>query len=87
MSTKLTLSFSDKELIEEARKHAKAHGQSLSSMIETYLKTIVDQKNQRKSGSKRNDDLAGISPEVQALYGVFKTDRKIDYLKENNSNL
>ena len=53
-------------------------------MIETYLKTIINQKSQQKSDSKRNDDLEGISPEVQALYGVFKTDRKIDYKEERD---
>lgn len=49
MSTKLTLSISDKELIEEAKKYAKEQNQSLSRIIENYLRSITKTKNRRES--------------------------------------
>lgn len=84
MANKLTLSISDKELIEDAKNYAKAQGQSLSGMIESYLKTVTDRKKRRKSNSNLNENFENISPEVLSLYGVFKTKRKIDYKEERD---
>lgn len=81
MSHKLTLSISDKELIEEAKKYAKANNQSLSRMIESYLKTLVSRKKRRESKELE------ISPEVRSLLGFVKTDRKVDYKKEKLERL
>lgn len=80
MSHKLTLSISDKELIEEAKKYAKANNQSLSRMIESYLKSIISKNN-------RQIDTNNFTPRVQSLMGAFKTDRKVNYKKERMERL
>lgn len=77
MSTKLTLSISDKDLIEEAKQYAKEHDLSLSRIIEDYLKSLTSGRNRLKSKALE------ISPEVQSLVGIIKTrEREIDYKKE-----
>ncbi len=65
MSTKLTLTV-DKNIIEEAKKYAKANGRSLSNIIEEYLKALVSQE------SEKEEDFE-ISPLVKSLWGSVQT--------------
>ena len=61
MNTKLTLSLEEK-VIAEAKNIAKKNGKSLSSLIENYLKSLIQQK-----------DLGHqIAPEVKKLVGRVK---------------
>lgn len=80
MSTKLTLSISDKDLIEEAKQYAKEQDLSLSRIFEDYLKSLIGKRN-------RISDSDDITPRVKALYGAFKTDREVDYKKERIERL
>jgi len=43
MDTKLTLKL-DKNVIEQAKKYASSHKRSLSRLIESYLKSLVNQE-------------------------------------------
>lgn len=73
MSTKLTLSITDKKLIEDAKKYARAQNKSLSRIIEEYLRTI--------SGDSKKIML---SPEVESLVGIMKTKKPFDYKRERD---
>ena len=82
MSTKLTLSISDKNLIEEAKQYAKEQDLSLSRIIEDYLKSLTSR---RKVGNSKN---LTISPIVESLVGIIKTgEKEIDYKKERLDRL
>lgn len=70
MNTKLTLTI-EKEVIEIAKEYAKEKGQSLSEMVENYFKLIT--VNRRKVNPKQ------LSPKVQKLRGILKTNENIDY--------
>ena len=70
MNTKLTLII-EKEIIEVAKKYAKEKGQSLSGLIENYLKFITTDRRQITPEK--------LSPKVQKLRGIIKTGDKIDY--------
>jgi hypothetical protein len=71
MNTKLTLTI-EQSVIEKAKSYAKEKGQSLSEIIENYLKAIT-------SGKENNDD---ITPLVSSLRGSFKAPESFDYKKE-----
>ena len=72
MDTKLTLSL-DKSVIEQAKNYAKSNKVSLSRLIESYLASLTN---------KRNNDIE-ITPLVQSLSGVIdlnqETNSKEDY--------
>lgn len=71
MSTKLTLTI-NKQVIEKAKKYAKAQDRSLSNLIEDYLKSLVDPK-------VKNEDFE-YSPIVTSLWGSVKLeDTDLDY--------
>lgn len=75
MSQKLTLSV-DPEVIENAKKHAKSMEQSLSLLVENYLRYICSKK--RNGSSKAGplvNELAG------ALRGKTRATSKDDYLQ------
>lgn len=72
MNTKLTLTI-EKEVIEIAKEYAKEKGQSLSEMVENYFKVLTS--------GKRKTDYKELSPKVQKLRGIIKTDDKLDYKK------
>ena len=78
MNTKLTLTI-EKEIIEVAKKYAKEKGQSLSGLIENYLKFITTDRRQITPEK--------LSPKVQKLRGIIKTGDKIDYKKELTEEL
>jgi hypothetical protein len=59
---KLTLSVSE-DVIEKAKKYAAEHNQSISSLVENYLASLV------------NEDLGSYTPvstELQALHSLLK---------------
>ena len=72
MNTKLTLTI-EKEIIEEAKVYAREKGQSLSDIVENYLKLLT--KEQREIKPKQ------LSPRVQRLRGILKVDEDFDYKK------
>lgn len=71
MNTKLTLTMED-SVIEQAKKYAKSKGQSLSDLIENYLKTTTRQK---QAGTE-------LTPIVKSLKGSFKASEDFDYKEE-----
>ena len=71
MNTKLTLTI-EKKIIEQAKAYAKSRGRSLSDIIETYLKLIVTDEDQKE---------IEISPTVKALRGSFRLPDDLDYKK------
>ncbi|MEM9391085.1 MAG: DUF6364 family protein [Bacteroidota bacterium] len=70
MSTKLILTV-EKEVIEVAKAYAKEKGQSLSEMVENYLKLLTTEKRQLKPDQ--------LSPRVKRLRGIIKTAKPINY--------
>lgn len=72
MNTKLTLTI-EKEVIEQAKKYAKQKGQSLSEMVENYFKLLASEKIKSKETK--------LSPKVNRLRGIIKTDENLDYKK------
>src|SRR5690606_10330687 len=70
MNTKLTLII-EKEIIESAKAYAKEKGQSLSEMIENYLKLVTANRKKTKE--------VHLSPKVRKLRGIIKTDYPLDY--------
>ena len=71
MLAKLTLTV-EKEIIELAKAYASQKGRSLSDLIESYLKTLVQ---------KEHDEPA-LSPNVRKLLGAIKAPKDLDYKKE-----
>lgn len=70
MNTKLTLTI-EKEVIEIAKEYAKEKGQSLSEMVENYLKFVTVKRMEIKEKQ--------MSPKVSKLRGIIKTDENFDY--------
>lgn len=70
MNTKLTLTI-EKEVIENAKGFAREKGQSLSEMVENYLKLVTTGRRKIKERQ--------LSPKVRKLRGIIKTDKDIDY--------
>lgn len=73
MDAKLTLKL-DKFVIEKAKKYASSNKRSLSRLIESYLKTLVDGDEKLKQ-----DDDIEISPYVKSLKTGLKVPVDIDY--------
>jgi len=72
MQTKLTLTI-EHSLIEQAKHYAKAQGQSLSQVIEQYLRSVTHQTG--KGGDT-------VSPAVSSMRGAFKEPEGFDYARE-----
>jgi hypothetical protein len=77
MSTKLTITI-DENVIEKAKKYAKSKKNSLSKIIENYLKTLVNEDKK---------ETTELSPIVKSLKGSFKADKDFDYKKELTKRL
>lgn len=77
MSTKLTLTI-DESIIEKAKKYAKTKENSLSNIIENYLKVLV------KEDSPKKEEL---TPIVKSLKGSFSAPSDFDYKKELTKKL
>ncbi len=69
MNTKLTLTI-EKKVIETAKEYAKEKGQSLSEMVENYFKLVTVKRRQIKPEQ--------LSPRIQRLRGIIKTDKKLN---------
>lgn len=76
MTTKLTLTV-EKDVIELAKVYANKKGRSLSDLIESYLKTLVQKDNNKKP----------LSPNVKKLLGAVKVPKGFDYKKELEKTL
>ena len=74
MDTKLTLKL-EQTIIEKAKDYAKHHRISLSKLIESYLKSVTEQK--------KND--FEITPLVESLIGVIHLSEENEW-KNNYSN-
>ncbi|MGF1585732.1 MAG: DUF6364 family protein [Bacteroidales bacterium] len=77
MNTKLTLTI-EKTVIEKAKKYAKEKDNSLSDIVENYLKAIT-----------RDQDISDIeiTPLIKSLKGSFKAPKNFDYKKELSKGL
>jgi uncharacterized protein YfcZ (UPF0381/DUF406 family) len=75
MDTKLTLKL-DKFVIDKAKDYAFAHKRSLSRLIESYLRSLIN-----KNDSKNSDDIE-ISPFVKSMATGVKIPADFDYKKE-----
>jgi len=80
MDNKLTLKL-DKFVIDKAKDYASSHKRSLSRIIESYLKSLINQENQ-----KNNDDIQ-ISPFVRSLSSGINIPSDLDYKKEYREHL
>jgi len=72
METKLTLRLND-NVIKRAKIYAGNHKVSLSKMIESYLDSVTQQKEDKKTS---------ITPLVESLSGVIDLPAEFDYKKE-----
>lgn len=71
MTTKLTLTIDD-TVIDSAKKYARQKGESLSAIVENYLKSI----------SGKDENPTQLSPKVSSLMGVISLPEDFDYKKE-----
>jgi hypothetical protein len=74
MDTKLTLKL-DKFVIDKAKEYASLHKRSLSRIIESYLKSLIDKD------SPDSDDDIEISPFIKSLRTGVKIPADFDYKK------
>ena len=75
MDTKLTLKL-DKFVIEQAKEYASAHKRSLSRIIESYLKSLINRdKNEDESDIE-------ISPFVKSIHSGIEIPADLDYKSE-----
>jgi len=63
------------QVIDSAKEYARKKGESLSGIVENYLKSITAQEEQKSS----------ISPRVRKMMGVIKLPEDFDYKKELGS--
>ena len=71
MNTKLTLTIED-SIIEKAKKYAKTKENSLSNIIENYLKILVRQEPKEETE---------LTPIVKSLKSSFHIEQDFDYKK------
>lgn len=71
MTTKLTLTIDD-EVIHQAKSYANAHNQSLSSMVESYLRALT------ASAQRAPQEHA---PQVARLKGIIQLPKDFNYKK------
>jgi len=74
MDAKLTLKL-DKYVIDKAKEYATSHQRSLSRMIESYLKTLIEKE------KPQSDSDIEISPFVKSLRTGVKVPADYDYKK------
>ena len=78
MKTKLTLVMED-EVIYNAKKYAKKKEESLSSLVENYLKAVAVQEKTVKNVKSTSKKL---NPKVAKLKGVLKIPKNFNYKEE-----
>lgn len=71
MTTKLTLTLDDK-VIQRAKRYAKTKGRSVSELVESYFKSLLD---------LNSDYSEELTPSVKSLMGSFKAPTNFDYKK------
>lgn len=71
----------DKNVIDKAKEYASSHKKSLSRMIESYLKSLVD-----KDPKEQDDDIE-ISPFVKSMRTGVKIPADFDYKKAYGDHL
>ena len=71
MTTKLTLTMED-QVIDSAKEYARKKGESLSGIVENYLKSIT-------AGEEQN---VVLSAKVKKMMGVITLPEDFDYKKE-----
>ena len=71
MTTKLTLTL-NQQVIESAKAYAKRNGKSVSSIVESFLRSL-EQTGELKQA---------LSPEVKRLLGSVKLSKSFDYKTE-----
>lgn len=71
MTTKLTLTIDD-QVIDSAKEYARKKGESLSGIVENYLKSITG----------REEPNLAISDKVKKMMGVISLPDDFDYKKE-----
>ena len=74
MDTKLTLKL-DKQVIDKAKEYANSQKRSLSRLIESYLKTLIDTDNQRSQNDIK------ISSFVKSMKTGVNLPADLDYKK------
>ncbi|MFO7922862.1 MAG: DUF6364 family protein [Bacteroidales bacterium] len=77
MNTKLTLTI-EKTVIDRAKKYAREKNNSLSDIVENYLKVITKEQD--------NPDIK-LTPLIKSLKGSFKAPQDYDYKKELSRRL
>lgn len=77
MSTKLTLTI-DESIIQQAKKYAKIKENSLSNIIENYLKMLVKENPNSETE---------FTPIVKSLKSSFTAESDFDYKKELTKKL
>lgn len=75
MDAKLTLKL-DKLVIDKAKEYASSHQRSLSRLIESYLKSLIDKEH------KHVDNDIEISPFVKSMQTGVKLPADFDYKQE-----
>jgi hypothetical protein len=80
MDTKLTLKL-DKYVIDKAKDYASSQNRSLSRLIESYLKSLID------TDKKEISDDIEISPFVKSLQTGVKIPADFDYKEAFGENL
>ncbi len=75
MDAKLTLKL-DKNVIDKAKEYASSHKRSLSRLIESYLKSLIDKEN------KPSENDIEISPFVRSMRTGVKLPADFNYKKE-----
>jgi Family of unknown function (DUF6364) len=71
VKTKLTLTMED-QVIDSAKEYARKKGESLSGIVENYLKSITAQEEPKPA----------LSAKVTKMMGVIKLPEDFDYKKE-----
>ena len=71
MTTKLTLTI-DESVIAMSKEYAKEKGQSLSQLVENYLKSLTPVNPQKQ----------GVEPAVKKLKGIINLPKDFEYKKE-----
>lgn len=80
MDAKLTLKL-DKYVIDNAKAYALSHKKSLSRMIESYLKILINKER------KTSDTTIELSPFVKSMQTGVKVPADFDYKKEYGAYL
>jgi hypothetical protein len=71
MTTKLTLTLDD-NVIRGAKRYARAKGRSVSELVESYFKSLIE---------PNNEPASELTPAVKSLMGSFKAPANFDYKK------